>query len=360
MQRIYVWHIPAVNQPMTLVAGISVGGLPAFVGDLLQSWGVRSEVDLPTLRSPGVYPGIDKSYAAGLTQKLIIVRPYLLIAWAGLKREATRIVEALDAALPKTKQLEEHPEALFEILNSCSDGTEMVALVIAGSSIFPFCVRTRGFEIDDKRVYLLGSGATDFFSFLQNCPELVPSQERADGLLARTTMLRFAARAMAFQIIGKGLENSWGGGFEVAFPTPGGFQKIDRLMFRAWKLEHDGTYEYSGHSFFLRYVGQDLLLSRFNPEEKTYLIRSPLGQTFVPDAQETIWPEWTFELFIMPTGQLVEVARYHPPHRPVGDFVEYSHGVLVGWHWDKAHVDNVARQALASVAEGVGFKWHSY
>lgn len=345
---------------MTLVAGISIGGLPAFIGDLLLSWPVPSEVDLPTLRAPGVFRGMDKDFAAGLAQKLVIVRPYLLVAWAGVRREATRIIEALDAALPSTNQLHEHPFPLFEILNSCSEGTEMVALVIVGTSIFPFCVRTRGFEIDDKRVYLLGSGAGDFFSFLEESPELVPSQEREDGLLARATMLRFAARAMAFQITGKGLENSWGGGFEIAFPTPDGFQKIDRLMFRAWKLEHDGTYEYSGHSFFLRYVGHDLFLSRFNPEEKTYVIKSPLSQSSVPDAYEKIWPEWTLELFILPTGQVVEAARYHPPHRPVGDFVEYSQGALVGWHWEKAHVDNVARQAAAFVAQGVGFKVHTY
>jgi hypothetical protein len=345
---------------MTLVAGLSIGGLPAFMGDLLLSWGMPSEVDLPTLRSPGVFPGTDRDYAAGLAQKLIIVRPYLLIAWAGLKREATRIIEELDKALPRTKQLEEHPEALFEILNSCSEGTEIIALIIAGTSIFPFCVRTRGFEIDDKRVYLLGSGAGDFFSFLQECPELVPSQEQVDGLLARTTMLRFAARAMAFQVIGKGLENSWGGGFEVAYPTSNGFQKIDRLMFRAWKLYHDGTYEYSGHSFFSRYVGQDLLLSRFNPEEKTYVVKSPLSELSMPEGHEKIWPEWTFELFILSTGQLVEAARYHPPDRPVGDFVEYFDGVLVGWSWDKAHVDEVARQAAAFVAEGSAFKRLNY
>lgn len=80
----------------------------------------------------------------------------------------------------------------------------------------------------------------------------------------------------------------------------------------------------------------------------------------MPDAHETIWPEWTFELFILPTGQLVEAARYHPPHRPVKDFVEYSHGTLVGWNWDRAHVDEVARQAAAFVAEGEGFKRLNY
>ncbi|MGE8103389.1 hypothetical protein ACQKP1_06815 [Allorhizobium sp. NPDC080224] len=151
-----------------------------------------------------------------------------------------------------------------------------------------------------------------------------------------------------------------GAGFEVAYPTPEGFKKIDRLMFRAWKLDHDGTYEYSGHSFFSRYIQQDLYLSRFNPEEKTYLIKSPVGISAAPEPDEKIWPEWTFELFILPTGQIVEAARFHPPHRPVNDFVEYSYGQIVGWHWDKAYVDDVARKAAAYASVGGSFRVERY
>lgn len=216
---------------MTLVAGLSIGGLPAFVGDLLLSWGMPKEVDLPTLRAPGVFPGMTSHYAANLAQKLIIVRPYLLIAWAGYQREAIRIIEALDIILPKTQQLEEHSKALFEILDSCGEGTEIVALVIAGSAIHPLCVRTRGFDIDHKRVYLLGSGAADFFSFLQECPELVPSNEQTNGMLARTTMLRFAARAMTFQVTGKGLENSWARALKLRIQHLKDLKKLIGLCF---------------------------------------------------------------------------------------------------------------------------------
>jgi hypothetical protein len=68
---------------MTLVAGLSVGGLPAFIGDLLVSWHIPSAVDLPTQLEKVVRPGLGTDYAASLTQKLIIVRPYLMLAWAG-------------------------------------------------------------------------------------------------------------------------------------------------------------------------------------------------------------------------------------------------------------------------------------
>lgn len=86
---------------MTLVAGLSVGGLPAFIGDLLISWGLPSTVDLPSQWREGVHPGLGEDHAAGLAQKLIVVRPYLMLAWAGERTDADRIIRELDSVLPE-------------------------------------------------------------------------------------------------------------------------------------------------------------------------------------------------------------------------------------------------------------------
>ncbi|MEB3047697.1 hypothetical protein [Rhizobium mulingense] len=346
---------------MTLVAGLSVGGLPAFIGDLLVSWRLPSSIDLPTQRQAGIFPGENKDYAAGLCQKLVIIRPYLMLVWAGRHAEAMRIIRELDAILPTESRPLEDAEPIFRILNTCGEDTEIIALLIRGASIYPFCVRTRGFELDDKRIYLLGSGASDFFEYLQDSPELLPSREQADGLLSRATMLRFAARGMAMQLgLGTGLESSWGGGFEIAYPTPSGFQKLDRLMFRAWFLNDDGGYLTSGRSFFIRYLGKDLLLSCFNPEEKTYVVKSPIGATITPAESEVVWPVWTLDLFLTPTGSMIEFARFHPPARPVCDYVEFADGALVGWSWDKAYVDDCVKKAADAIAAGVNFEMVRY
>ena len=139
--------------------------------------------------------------------------------FAGERADVDRIIRALDSLLPpKASELRDH-EAILGILNTCDANTELVALLIWAKAIYPFGVRTRGFELDNRRIYLLGSGASDFFEYLQTHPNVMPNQEGADALVAQAIMLRFAARAIALQwTIGTGLRASWGGGFEVASP----------------------------------------------------------------------------------------------------------------------------------------------
>lgn len=339
---------------MTLVAGLSVGGLPAFIGDLLLSWRLPSAVELPTQHQEGVHPGSGGDHAAGLAQKLIIIRPYLMLAWAGTRADVDRIVHELDRVSPIDVSELQGPEAILEILNTCGEGTELIALLMLAGAIYPFGVRTSGFELGDRRVYLLGSGASEFFEYLQAHPELLPNQERTDSLVAQAILLRFAARAMVSQfILGTGLQDSWGGGFEVAFPDENGFRKIDNLMLRAWMIDEEGVYHNSGRSFFLRYYGQDLHLSWFNPSERTYVIRSPIGKPIELPKHEEATPEWTLDVFLLKkSGSLVEFARFHPPQRPVADSIQLKNGLLVGWDMDQEYVEQCAKMALDAADKG--------
>lgn len=58
---------------MTVIAGVSVGGMPAFIGDLLISWRVPTAVDLLTRAEPGITPGLDDHFASSLDQKLVLI-----------------------------------------------------------------------------------------------------------------------------------------------------------------------------------------------------------------------------------------------------------------------------------------------
>lgn len=346
---------------MTLVGGVSVGSMPAFIGDLLISWRVPAPVDLPTLAQPGLAPGLDDHFAASLAQKLVIIRPYFLLAWAGSRANAERVIQGLDAILPEQADLGDgHP--IFELLNTCDEESELLAVIIKDDRVQPYGVRTCGFELGDKRIYLMGSGRGDFFDYLQTHPELVAGQETADGLVARAIALRFAARSSALQwVMGTGLEQSWGGGFEIAYPEPDGFRKCDRLLFRSWKIEADGSYANSGRSFFNRYHGRDLYLSCFNPEEKTYVVRSPVGMPIAPPPYERCTPLWTVDLFVhAPTGGFIEAVRFHPDHRPVADFVELMDGALTSWNMDEAYVDQLVSQAVTRVGQENSFTLDRY
>lgn len=350
---------------MTLVVGLSIGALPAFMGDLLTSWQLPTAVDLPTRPQKAVHPVGNNLHAATLAQKLIIVRPYLMIAWAGVQSEAYRIIRELDACCPDRASDLKDPHLVLRILDSCKEGVEMVALLIYRDQINPICIRTTGFEIDDHRLYVLGSGTQDFISSLQEYAPVDLASESNDGLLARATLLRFAARAMVTQWVGGfGLDNAWGGGFEVVYPDRevGGFRKVDNVMFRAWKIELDGSYSTSGRSFFAHYYGNDLHLSWFSTDEKTHVVPSPLAraQPTIPK-YEKIHPEWTLDFFLVSEVPIfVEFARYQPPNRPVVDWIEIKNGALVGWSMDKAYVDKCAKLAIANSRQGATFKMMGY
>lgn len=347
---------------MTLVAGVNVGGLLAFIGDLLLSWRIPSAVDLPTQSAVHVRPGLHGDHAAGLGQKLHIIRPYLLLGWAGEHVEAVRIIRELEKLLPATQSELDDLDPAFEILNSCRDGTEMVVTVIKDGAIQTFDVRTRSFELDNKRIYLLGSGAPDFFEYLQTHPDILPSQQAANSLVAQAVLLRFAARAFTLQwILGEGLSASWGGGFEIAFPTEDGFKKIDKLLCRAWLIDAAGNYHNSGRSFFLRYYGSDLFLSCFNPNERTYVVPSHVGTPVEVPEKEQINPEWTLDMFVLAkTGSFVEFARFQPPHRPVIDRLVLTKGAVTGWHLDREYVEQRVEQALAESGRGEQFRMFRY
>jgi hypothetical protein len=336
--------------------------LPAFVGDLLISRQLAAPVDLPTLAEPRIAPGLDNHFASSLSQKLVIVRSYFLLAWAGSKANADRIIRGLDQVLPERSGELHDGRIVLDLLNSCEEDSELLAVVIHGGKVQPVGARTCGFELNGKRIYLLGSGRTDFLDYLEEHPALLHGQEGADGLLARAIVLRFGARAMTLQsVLGTGLEQSWGGGFEVAYPEPNGFRKCDKLLFRAWKIEADGSYANSGRSFFTRYYGRDLHLSRFNPEEKTFVVGSPLGTPVTPPRYERCAPSCTVDFFLHgPSGSFVEAARFHPDNRPVKDFVEMVDGQLAGWAMDREYVDGLVHEAVAQVERGTSFVFRRY
>jgi hypothetical protein len=347
---------------MTLVAGLSVGGMPAFIGDLLVSWRVPSAVDLPTQRRKRVHRSLGGAHAAGLAQKIVVVRPYLMLAWAGECADVNRMIRDLDNGLPLDSSELHDPDAILKVLDTCGANSELVALLMFNDAIYPICVRTRGFELDNKRIYLLGSGASEFFDYLQTHPDILPNQERADGLVAQAIMLRFAARYMALQLAtGTGLRDSWGGGFEVGYPDQNGFKKVDNLMFRAWTIDEKGAYHNSGRSFFLRYYGTNLHLSWFNPGEKTYVIRSPLQKRSHIPHYEEVHPQWTLDLFVLKqTHSLIEFARFHPVERPVIDRIQLRKGGVVGWTMDKDYVEQCVKMAINSANKSNHFDMIRY
>jgi hypothetical protein len=343
---------------MTLVAGLSIGGRPAFVGDLLTSWRLPTKLTLPTRLDEGSYASTDGYFASGLAQKLVILRPYLMVAWSGSVSVAQNLIRHLDRILPTS--IDEFPgneDALISVLNVLPDSVEVVALLIYKDSIHPLCVHTRGFEIDNRRIYLLGSGRQAFLDFVLPATEVMPDIESDSGVAARAVMINFVANAMMAQYVGEyGLSDSWGGGFEVGYAGDEGFVKVNNILVRCWSLNPDNELGNVGVSFLMHYEGSALHLTSFGNREQTTVVRSWIDSSLTMPLRRTVIPEWTIDLFYrVEDGKHFCAVQNEFPWSKQHAIFHFDEGNLVGWEMDKSRVDKLIKR-IAESGEADQFK----
>jgi hypothetical protein len=328
---------------MTLVAGLSFGGTPAFIGDLLVSWRLPNKVRLPIRFDEEVFPANEGSFAAGLAQKLVILRPYLLLVWAGEVSVIRALVNQLNRDLPHSiDDFLRNTDRLFAALNVLPKSVEVVATIIDGEFVRPFCVNTRGFEFGDKRYYLLGSGSESVFEFLLHFTSHMPP-DNSDGIASRAAMINFAGNAMMAQYAsGFGLSDSWGGAFEIAYVTETGFAKVDNILVRCWSLNPDGDLGNIGASFFMHYRGSALSVSTFGDKEQTILIKSMIEGDSVGEPPTKASADWTVDLFYrVNDGVHFCTVQYEYQWSDSRSFFFFEEGNLVGWNMNKSRVEKI-------------------
>ena len=298
---------------------------------------------LPIRFNEEVFAGTDGNFAAGLAQKLVIVRSYLLLIWAGEYSVIRRLVNALDRDIPTSiSDFPGNEDCLFSALDVLPKSVEVVAVLIDGEFIRPFCVHTRGFEFENKRFYLLGSGREAVFRFLLNAISQMPPDDD-DGIASRATMISFAGNAIMAQYGSQfGLSESWGGGFEVAYVTRNGFAKVDNILIRCWSLNPDQSLGNIGASFFMHYRGSALAVSTFGVKEQTILVRSMIESDPIGDARSEASADWTVDLFYRPIDGTHFCAVHHDlPWSKNCSFFYFKKGSLVGWNMNQTRVERI-------------------
>jgi hypothetical protein len=276
-----------------------------------------------------------------------------MLAYTGSLPAVQKIVGELHAVLPKTlHEVSGREHEFLSILDKTPDTVEMVALYFTGDAIRPLCMHTKGFEIDGRRLYLLGSGRQAFFDYVVNTPDLIPGKDEPHGFAARAITMRFAAYAMMSQwATGEGLQDSWGGGFEVAFTEATGFKKVDNVLFRAWAISPEGELGSNGVNFLHHYEGPNLLLTRFSQfddgrlEPSTALIPSFIQPDEITPSREEVVVEWTVDILVSEQiGGVAVAVQYDRPGSLSHAKFSFRDGNLVGWRIEKSRVDTLFEQ----------------
>lgn len=230
---------------MTAIVAFFANELPIVIGDILLSGPERStDVNIPTIGDTSLVFPAGSGYAiTGIAQKVAVLSPDLVVAWAGHAVAARTVISELRQRI-LSRKLTQHE--LDRFLN------EDVPKTLAGLSLsLVGFLRDQGqttmfrynayrFEVPRLgEMYCAGSGTSALASQLEQWPA-APEMMKGD-LLAGTSEIAFAlgltGTLMQSELAtATSLMNFYGGGYEVATMMEDGFAKMNDLTFVFWRV----------------------------------------------------------------------------------------------------------------------------
>jgi hypothetical protein len=280
---------------VTVIACFALHGVPLVFADLLLTGlqtGQTRPIAVPTIGDAQDFFGDSGWAVRGLRQKIAVVSPNCVIAWAGDYLGARIAISGIgerarcghlssDDVLTYLKQecaLERHPASFV------------------GFTLESGVVRQFGFQAEQYNSPTLGavgcagtgtSAIRDFSTWLQEAewrhtkPSAVnPTLDAVARTLALGGMLlesEFRGRAAATTIL-----NMFGGGYEIAVLESGNFRKVDDLTYVFWYARLvPGGVEIARPALIIkqRYLREHLLLRAI------HVAPDPSGQELVQDDQ---------------------------------------------------------------------------
>lgn len=199
-----------------------------------------------------------------LIQKLAFLGPYAVLAWSGNRLQARALVRHLGPALSSgPRELQDVMNLLERFNPKDHDKLEAFLTVVAsGGQVATFSVETYPYQIGlVENLWCVGTGRSAFQNFL----EWSAADLRPHGARGIFDVLTFFGRSLCAQAhSGFGLDDLWGGGFQVAVPGPYGFERLDRVLVRGWVVEGTGeaVRVRRGPFFYQFYEGQTLWVCR--------------------------------------------------------------------------------------------------
>jgi hypothetical protein len=225
---------------MTVIAHINVHGTHSLIGDLLVSsvgTSPTSPVNLPASADINARISLPENrFIVGLQQKVVVLNPSLAIAWSGNFGQAQALFADLE---PLRSQNHVDPEFVRTILDnidqSQKDDLSLIGMVATNGRCSLITHRTEQptsiYPAQD--VVSAGSGSSTFTEILRqhapNSTALNPNASATDIADGFDLNIVGSMQSEEFSTP-MGIQNGWGGGFELARFAGSGISKIDNIL----------------------------------------------------------------------------------------------------------------------------------
>lgn len=260
---------------MTLIASYVVNGIPILLGDLLisrDSSGADTPISTPSVHDVNSQIEHPNSLQIiGMCQKVNLVSDRICVLWSGRKIEAQGFIRYLHKHCGSGNLT---PEQFDQFIDRYpSNDLRNVNLIIYfadGKSFRMHQFNTPHFYWDECKLSYMqvaGSGQSRFIQVIETLfagGQIDGEYNLLDEAVGLT--LRFTSLAFGNQVLtGFGVNEGWGGGFEIAYPRLGRFEKLSDIMYLFWiaKEKQDGSFEIEHLPRFIKSEYQGLRLKVF-------------------------------------------------------------------------------------------------
>lgn len=272
---------------MTLIAGYIINSCPVLIGDVLVSnpKGKGESISTPTWHeAEEAQQG--PLQIVSMVQKVNIVHDHACFAWAGSYYQARVFARALRAHLEVNDLDEAKMNEFFKSFDK-SDYDDLDCIIYTiDKGLLKRYYRTAGeYELDGVMVQTGGSGQGHFIKSVEHFfKEVEQGDTRAETVISPA--LGYIASTLVEQIFtGDGLDDGWGGAFEIAYFADGKFQKLNDVLYVLWTAteNEDGTRTLTPFPYLVKtnYFGDTFVVKVIDnsiqaPQTRLYNI-SPLG-----------------------------------------------------------------------------------
>ena len=245
---------------MTLVSLIVAPGSPTFlISDILVSSTLPETALIPTISRDSAYLQIgDSHFAVDVTQKIVLIRPWLCLGWAGLLHKSRNLILLLDKILPTYI---DNPQQIDRILKSqinrdATDGLELLLCYIYQGNVFFYeKMTTKDFGHYGK-LYCIGKGVGDFLSVLDTMSN-ENNIVRGDMPVGMKALSFAATSFFAQKFNGFGLENLWGGGMDIVLAGHDRFTRPESVLIRSFQYDYATDELFRNQFFTLQFTVND-------------------------------------------------------------------------------------------------------
>ena len=299
---------------MTLVASlVSAQSTPFMISDtLLTSHKINTVANAVTYPTIPLEHTEDHLHVVGLCQKIVEIRPDMFVGWSGSYTCAARFISNM-RLFSRSKQItyksiSAECNAYFKALRP-QDIYDLSVMILYYEDGYYHQITANSATLASHDqlgdVTVIGSGSIPFLNYVSKVP-LMPFKDDGHNAPLNSNRIHYCLSYIALTLnhqkhTGFGIEEGWGGGFEIVLSkSGGGIEKLDRVMYLTfvwWFEKAIIQTSWVGSRYFSYISGNHLnILSQERHKSLKRHIALPPDCTMMPGEQNLYIKERTPQL----------------------------------------------------------------